>query len=82
MIFSEQHVRWELGKVDGQSKRGKNRYYMSSPTETILVGVEIHPCKSEILVSFARLVAIFLLMFLHVALTNPTCRYGSGSSYY
>ena len=28
----------------------KNRYYMSSPTETISVGVEIHPCKSEILV--------------------------------
>ena len=24
---------------------------MSSPTETISVGVEIHPCKSEILVS-------------------------------
>ena len=30
--------------------RDKNRYYMSSPTETISVGVEKHPCKSEILV--------------------------------
>ena len=27
-------------------------YEFSSPTETISVGVEIHPCKSEILVTF------------------------------
>ena len=37
-----------------QKVNQKNRYYMSSPTETISVGVEIHPCKSEILVGKAK----------------------------